>query len=149
MRVEGLDELAKTLRDLPQRTSRRVVSEALMDAGEPIRAKASDLAPREAGEPDLADNINLAPLRKQAGSEDVSVGIGPSSRFFFYDSMQEFGTVHHRAQPFYRPALDSEGPKAIKTLADRLWTALASKGVHRPTQLGGGISGGPGGGGLL
>ena len=149
MRIEGLAELARTLNSLPQRTSRRVQQEALLDAGEPMRAGISSRAPREPGAPDLADNINLAPLRKQAGSEDVSVGIGPSSRFFFYDTMQEFGTSRHGAQPFYRPAFDAEAERVIKTVADRMWTALASKGIHRPTMPGGSITGGPGGGGLL
>lgn len=138
MKVEGGDRLARTLRELPQRVNREVQRAALREGGELIRARASSLAPRAPGAPDLADNIGISNARPGDGS--VAIAIGPT-RGFFYGFFQEFGTVRHRAQAFMRPAWDSEGPRALKVIAAAMWTALIKRGVGsgRGTGTGAGL----------
>jgi len=129
MRVDGLDKIAKLLREeLPARVSRNVHLQALKEGAEPIRAEASARAPRAPGAPDLAENIGIGVMRGGLGG-DPTVGIGVPRRLFYYDLMQEFGTVRHGAQPFYRPALDTKAVEAIHTVRKVLWHALISRGV--------------------
>lgn len=136
MAFEGGDELARNLANLPSRVSRRVQIEALMEGGEPIRALASQKAPRHPGAPDLADNINMAVLRKRAGDDpkEISVGIGVP-RAFFYDWFLEYGTVHMGPHAFWRPAFDPLVPKALESIGNDLWTSLAGRGFTRSASV--------------
>jgi HK97 gp10 family phage protein len=141
IKFEGGAALAKTLEALPAAVAGRVLKAALLEGGERIRARAAQLAPRAPGSPDLADNINLAPVRRNVdeaavGAEVVGIGV---PRRFFYDAMLEFGTRHQPAQPFYRPALDEEGDRAIKTIGAALWAALARRGATSGRGSGGGV----------
>ena len=94
----------------------------------------AQMAPREPGAPDLADNIVISTGRvikpKGSDSHAAAVNIGPEKRFF-YGFFQEFGTVHHGAQPFVRPAFDGGVTKALSDMARALWTALAARGISR------------------
>lgn len=136
LRVDGGDKLAKTLRDLPNRVSRSVQREALTVGAERIRSRASAIAPRAAGAPDLADNIGIATdVRPADGSVGVGVGV---PRGFFYDWFQEFGTSRHGARPFWRPTIDAEGPRVIKLVAAEMWAALIRKGAGSGRGSGGG-----------
>lgn len=126
MKIHGGEELSRRLDALPQAFSRRVLLAALRAGGEPMRVAVAQKAPREPGAPDLADNINIAAVRKREG-EPPTVAIGPASKFFFYDLFQERGTVRHRAQPFYRPAFDTKAPEALGIVGQELWKALRAQ----------------------
>ena len=134
--MDGGDKLAKTLQDLPNRVNRSVQREALKSAAEIIRSNVAAKAPREPGTPDLADNIGIA-TDVRPGGGDVGVGIGVP-RGFFYDWFNEFGTVKQSAKPFWRPAFDSEGQRAIKVMAGAMWEALIRKGIGSGRGSGGG-----------
>lgn len=127
VQFEGGDELAKALDSLSTRVSRPLLREALLDAGEPMRLAASQLAPYEPGSPDLKANIGINAVKS---TEMAAVAVGPT-RDFFYGLFQEFGTSRHGAQPFMRPAFDTEAPKALTILARELWRLLAAKGIGR------------------
>lgn len=127
-KVEGLDELDRALAGLSVRTRKGLLRDALLEGGERIRARASNLAPRAPGKPDVADQIQIAPVRDR--EHEASVGIGVP-KAFFYDYFLERGTVHMSAQPFYRPAIDSEGEQAIAEMGKALWRSLAAKGIRR------------------
>lgn len=149
MKFEGGKELAATLAGLSTRLKRSVVKEALIGAAEPMRLRMQRLAPVEPGAPDLADNIIVSGGRGGTDSEGTekaqTVSIGPA-KGFFYARFQEYGTVHHGAQPFMRPAFDSEAPKVIQKLAAAVWVELAGKGINRPmVDAVGPVIGGPGG----
>ena len=61
MRIEGGDRLARNLAQLSTRVNKNVLRGALTRvAAEPIRARASDLAPRDPGAPDLAEHIVIS-----------------------------------------------------------------------------------------
>lgn len=154
MKIEGGAELAQAIDALPERVSRPIVREILRDVAEPMRARMGQLAPRRAPEPDLADNMVISTIGggrnavfARGGEQEVAVAIGPA-RGFAHGLLQEYGTAHHGAQPFARPAFDEEAPKIPAELARRLWVALAGRGIGRSrTQLGPVQS--DGGGGVL
>lgn len=139
MRFEGGEELAQVLSGLPRRVSTRLLREALREGGQPIQVRASSMAPRKPGAPDLADNIAVADARPPAGAQ-VAVAIGPT-RDFYYGFMQEFGTAHHGAQPFLRPAFGSQVPKVLGIIGAALWRELAGRGIQRNASAPGGLSG--------
>jgi HK97 gp10 family phage protein len=56
----------------------------------------------------------------------VAVAVGPS-KAGFYGIFQEFGTVHHGAQPFARPAFDQTVQKSLGILAAALWQAIGKR----------------------
>jgi HK97 gp10 family phage protein len=128
-RVEGTQDLAKAFTALSSRVSTNVLTEALMEGAEVLRAAAARQAPRAPGKPDLAENLVAAPMRRRGGRDQASVGIGPNATFFFYDLFQEFGTVHHAAQPFYRPALDRHGQQALSVILSAIRRELVTRGV--------------------
>lgn len=136
MQIQGGKELAMRLRALPEAYTRTIVLGALREAGEPMRARMAQLAPREPGKPDLADNINISVANRLGDvgggrwearhDEEHAVAVGPT-KDFFYGLFQEYGTVHHAPQPFMRPAFDSEAPRALQILTDELWKPLRDK----------------------
>lgn len=140
MRFEGGAELARTLESLPAALSYRVLIEGLKEAAEPMRQRMAELAPREPGAPDLAENMGIS-VADRIGSteggrwqarekEQAVVAVGPTKNFF-YGLFQEYGTSRHGAQPFMRPAFDTTAPIALGIMGRVFWTILASKGVHR------------------
>jgi HK97 gp10 family phage protein len=134
--IDGAEEIVQHLAGLSTRLTRAIVMDALLEGGEPIRATAARLAPREPGAPDLADNIRIAPVRKRP-EDDVrtfSVGIGVP-RAFFYDYFQEFGTVDHGANPFYRPAFDTHAQQALGIVGAAFWRELAGRGLGRSVTM--------------
>jgi HK97 gp10 family phage protein len=151
MTVHGGADLSRRLDAMPAAVSRKVLLAALTAGGMPIRDRAAQLAPREPGKPDLADNINIAAVRRKK-DQAPTVAIGPSKQFF-YDYFQEYGTVRHRAQPFYRPAFDSESVRSLGIIGQQLWAAIkgsarVSQGSSEPIRLPRTprVTGGPSGG---
>jgi HK97 gp10 family phage protein len=134
MRVEGGEDLARELNKLSVRLDRRLLTEALMEGGQPMRDAIAHAAPREPGAPDLADNINIAPVRKQAGDSErtANVGIGVPKKFF-YDWFQEFGTVRMQGKSYYRPGFDGKVPETLGIISRALWLSLAGRGVSQPS----------------
>jgi HK97 gp10 family phage protein len=139
VKVEGLRELDAALSAIAKQTTRKSVARrALKQAGEPILARARSLAPddpRTRAPLDLTDSMALSSrqksgratkYRKESPSE-VVIHIGPTKEGYPQAIMQEFGTVHHAAQPYLRPAWDGEGGnralgrivKAMKAAIDK------------------------------
>lgn len=144
-RVEGGKELARALDQLSTRVSAKVAREALTEAAEPFQKTATQLAPVEPGAPDLKANIVISPVRGQDAM--ATVAIGPA-KGFFYGFFQEYGTVRHGAQPFMRPAFDSQVQAVLTRMSAAAWRILAGRRISRtvdaPT-----VVQAPGGGGLL
>lgn len=173
LKVTGTEEFTRALRALPERVRRPVLRDALSDAAEPIRRRMGELAPRAPGLPDLAENMVVSAVTEVEGTRlpetSAAVAIGPArllkgsysvvSRitgrvrtigYSFYAYFQEFGTVHHRPQPFARPAFEREHSKALGIYGKAIWTALTARGGGIRTGSGSGpVTGGPGGSGLL
>lgn len=138
MTFTGGKELASALRTLPDALSRQILLGALTEAAEPMRQRMSQLAPREPGKPDIADNIGISVANRlgdidggrwEARSEDEhAVAVGPTKNFF-YGIFLEYGTVKMRAQPFMRPAFDTEAPRALSQIGNRIWAAIRDRAM--------------------
>lgn len=131
MKVEGGDQLAKRLTDLPAAMTRPIMVAALKAGGEPIRAAAAQAAPRKTGE--LASHMTIS-VANRLGSvaggkwqprdeQEHAVAVGPS-KDEFYGLFQEYGTKFIGAHAFLRPAFDAKAPAALGIIVDRLWAAL-------------------------
>lgn len=128
MRIEGGAALAKALDQLPLKTSPRVMRSALRQGGEVIRAHAASIAPRAPGAPDIADNIGMSTARAQ-DNDVAAIKVGPTKPGFAYGVPLEFGTANMGAQPFMRPAFDTERERALEAIRQALWKALIALGV--------------------
>jgi HK97 gp10 family phage protein len=135
MKVEGGAQLSAALRALSPRKERGALNKMLLAAAEPIRQRASDLAPVEEGKPDLKDHILAVPVNdKELGQADAYgmrdrqetesvVAVGPQKEFF-YGFFQEFGTVKHGVQAFMRPAFDERVNTALTVFQKDIWAWL-------------------------
>lgn len=131
--MHGGKDLAKALDALSAKVSKRLLIEALTEAAEPMRQSMARHAPVDPGKPDLRDTMTI----NRSRGEDVreaAVAVGPS-KAGWYGSFQEFGTKHHGAQPFVRPAFDETAQQCLNVLGEVLWRELAGRGVHRPTVI--------------
>lgn len=132
IRIEliGLKDLQRAIDDAADALPPPVQQRALTTAAEPIRARASQLAPNRPGGVDLRDEIVVeAAPRDEVNGGDPAVIIGPSERAF-YGSFQEFGTINHPAQPFLRPAFDENVDPALAEIGAEFWSSIAD-GVRR------------------
>lgn len=122
MTIHGGEELAARLSTLPFRRRRKEVLAALIAGGEPIRLELGRQAPRSAEAPHLADSMTTS-VAKSPDPDTFVVAVGPS-RDAFWGFFQEWGTRHHGAQPFARPAFRAKAPEALGIVGDRLWTSV-------------------------
>lgn len=131
-KLVGGPDLEKRLRELPAAVSKNVQRQALMKAGEPIRATAANLAPRDerSNAPHLADNIVIGKRSlTKAGDNETLVEVGPALQpsDHFYGFFQEFGTATQSAQPFMRPAFDAEVGRSLNIVMAELWTSIRKR----------------------
>lgn len=130
--IEGLSELQEALSELSKTTSKNVLKRALTKAAEPIRDQANSAAPRLSGFLAASITIGTTLSRRQKSQHtkespvEVFVGPGPSAKSI----TQEFGAAHHRAQPYMRPAWDSNKRSALDTIAQDI-KAEIDKAVER------------------
>lgn len=112
VQVIGTAEIRQALGQIGQHLSEEALRGAVDEIAAQVAAAASDKAPRLTG--DLAANIETDV--SQDDVDDYVVSVGPAGEQF-YGMFQEFGTPHHRAQPFLRPALDEVEPKVASIVA--------------------------------
>ena len=122
-RMRGEKALDDVLRRLPDKIGEKVVVEALKAGAKPILADMKAKVPVRSGE--LRDAIVMRKAtRKQRrfGSAPVIIGFKkPTSR---RAHLTEFGTATQRAQPFMRPALDTQAGAFFAAMRDKLGKAL-------------------------
>lgn len=117
--LRGAEELARAFHAHGLDVQRGLVVITLAAAGV-IREAAAAKAPQRYGK--LSDEMMVG--EPKVNGWKVTVGVGPSKNAF-YGRFQEFGTTHHAAQPFLRPAVDENGDQAIGAAAS------AAKGLIR------------------
>lgn len=120
VRTTGFRELEAGLSQLASKLTRKNVGRrALKTAAEPIAASARRHAPDDPATPDidLESSIKVS-SRQKSGRQtrhvkesptEVVMFVGPTREGYPQAIMQEFGTRHHAAQPYMRPAWDEEG----------------------------------------
>lgn len=129
VQIEGLQETLANLRELPQRIGRATLRKSLVKAAQPVAVVARSLAPDDPATPapDLKASIAVTTTltrgqrRRRPKLNEVEVYIGPTRQagraVLNYASFQEFGTVHHPAHPYLRPAWDRMQPIVLKIFA--------------------------------
>lgn len=138
-KLEDFKELERALaEELPKATARNVLRRTGTNAMKRIEDKAKQLAPvhgaGHAGDVHLADHIATKPTKAKrtsrtrfARSSGVEVATGPAAPDRYnrrIAGFQEYGTVHHAAQPYMRPAADSEGMNVIGEVRDELTSQI-------------------------
>ena len=148
VKVEGGKDLQRALDELSKSAGKGVVRRALMTAAKTFVERAESLAPNDPAtyEGDLASTIavstKLSTRQRRAhrkmfkddkASVEVFAGAGPVPQAH----LQEFGTRHHAAQPFMRPAwmatkeqVLSGLKKEIKTEIDKTMARAARKAAR-------------------
>lgn len=147
VRVEGLKELQRALKELPKATQGAVLRRILLRAAEPMRSDAEAQAPEDIGvlKGSVEQSFRLtARQRRLAGKSAVrlqdgsfraakstgaEVYVGPGARDRQkapppQGLLQEFGTRNHAAQPFLRPAWDAHRQQALETIATELGSEI-------------------------
>lgn len=124
LRLTGAKELEEALRQFSPRLTSRLGNKALKAGAQPIIEEAKRLVPVLTGK--LRDSITAVVSRDR--SEDqrkVKVGFKypAAARAHF----TEFGTRFQPAQPFLRPALDSEAQSAIDEITRVLADGVAKE----------------------
>lgn len=114
VKVSGVAEIQRRMQDQVPKVEKRVVSAGLRAAARPVVTRARSLVPRDTGQ--LRKSIGVK-VKRYRGA--VWVGIGPRAGYKIrtadgrslnptqYAHLVERGTVHQRAQPFLRPAIDA------------------------------------------
>lgn len=112
MDIRGAKEMERLLKILGPNTARKVAAKALRAGAKPIVQEAKRLVPEASGDLKKSIIAKMEKDRYSAGDERVIfVGFAkPTSR---RAHLTEFGTVHHAAQPFLRPALDNTAMEAL------------------------------------
>jgi len=147
MQTEGGAEFAQNLNKLSLAVRRKTLFRILRLAAEPLRVRMGALAPRAPGAPDMADSMVISIARRigdvaggrwQAADEfQAAVAVGPSKNIF-YALFQEYGTVHHGAQPFGRPAFDTTAGESLQIIQAEIWAALEAAVDRSGTPASGG-----------
>lgn len=119
MTVTGLKDLERRLNALEKDATKRTTARNALKAGGQVLAdKAKQLAPYEDG--DLRDSIAVSTkLTKRQRSRhrkrdpvEVFAGAGGGSNAV----QQEYGNLNHAAQPYMRPAFDSQKREALRVI---------------------------------
>ena len=142
VQVQGLDQLAKALRELPQRVARNGLRAAVYAGAKVIRDEAKLQAPVATG--DLGTNqpprgtLKRSVIMKQipelSGAQKQTFFVtvrhgkkyrkqgkkGNLSQDAWYWRFVEFGTVKMSARPFLRPAFDMKKHEAVTAIKTRL-----------------------------
>jgi HK97 gp10 family phage protein len=146
VRVDGLNELGKALAEMNAAAEANVLRKVGSEALQPIADAAQAMAPRLRG--GLAASIAVGKklskrqnkmhrrlVRGDKSSAEVFVGpsydLGAGGR---HGHLQEFGTIHHAARPFMRPAWDAGQAQVLKDISTGLAAAVerqAARAAHK------------------
>ena len=103
VKFEGGKELEKALLELKTATAKNVTRRSGKKALEPVAAKARHLAPKENLDLERSISVSTKATHKPKKS-DVEIFVGVAKEESKVGIQQEFGNIHHPAQPFMRPA---------------------------------------------
>jgi len=138
VKVEGLRDLEAALDDLSKSAGKGALRRALRTAAQPMADLAQSLAPRgdtQTLAPSIAVSTKLSKrqaglhrrmFRNERAAVEMFVGAGPLPSAH----TQEFGTQHHRAQPFMRPAWDQDHRAMLDRLGKEM-RAEIDKAIQR------------------
>src|SRR5262245_22663248 len=112
--IKGLDALRRNIDKVGAQTETVIIERAVILGSEVLQGSMSMRAPVRTGR--LAGAIEVE-VQRRVRRGAVVTRIGPS-REGFYAKFIEFGTRFMAAQPFMRPAIDEDGPRAVTLMQD-------------------------------
>lgn len=141
MRIEGLAELAKAMRELPERVARNGLRAAVNAGASVIKKEAIAKAPELTGA--LKANLYQKQIREQSGPMQQTfyvgvkngvakyaktaanrragkVGVYKNAGSTWYWFLNEFGSSKQPARPFMRPAFETQKENAVAAIAKKL-----------------------------
>lgn len=148
VKLEGIDELARVMKALPEKIRKKAVRAALRPAGQVIAQAAKRNAPvlslptptRTPGTVKRRISVRASKFARQDGDEGVFIGVRPIrgaaqvKRFGkagannpndpFYWRFLEFGTKKMAKRPVLGPAAKSEGTAAIRKFLESAVPAI-------------------------
>lgn len=142
VRIEGLEELARALRELPQRVARNGLRASVYAGAKVIRDEAKLKAPMATGSA-AKGHPPPGTLKRAIIMKQIAELSGPRKQTFFVTVRQgkqyrnqgkrgnlsqdawywrfvEFGTVKMSAKPFLRPAFEGKKMEAVDAIKRRL-----------------------------
>ena len=142
VQVQGLDQLAKALRELPQRVARNGLRAAVYAGAKVIRDEAKlqapvatgDLGPNQPPRGTLKRSVIMKQIPELSGAQKQTFFVtvrhgkkyrkqgkkGNLSQDAWYWRFVEFGTIKMSARPFLRPAFDMKKHEAVTAIKTRL-----------------------------
>lgn len=108
MKLRGMDELMSQIERIGNIAEEKLVPLLKEAAEETILPEAKRLVPVDTGE--LRDSLEI---RETPNGIELYAGTDHALPV-------EFGTVHQEAQPYMRPAIDTQSDAMLKKVADRL-----------------------------
>jgi len=125
----GDKRLNRKLRRLPLKVQRKVVRQALREAGRPVLATAKRIVPVRTG--NLRDGLKLRAIKPRGGQFGVAIktptreDLGlPATGGGYYPAHIELGTRNTPAQPYLRPAMDQNRKKSIGILRRQIGAGI-------------------------
>lgn len=133
-RLEGFDELERALaEDLPKATAKNVLLRVGKKGMKPVEDAAKRYAPKESGTLSQSITTKKAKAQRIPGSRrfarqnGVTIVTGPAPEGKLDKAnagWQERGTVNMAANPYMRPAADSELDNTLRSVKDDLKTEI-------------------------
>jgi len=128
-KIEGAKELDKVLKELPEAAAKSQLKAALKKSAKSIVADARSRAWRSKGGAEkgegktgsMADSIK--PFVMTNTAVPAAIAIGPDAAHW-YGVFQEYGTPWRPAEPFMRPAWDTNKRAALAAFAKNMWYVL-------------------------
>ena len=128
VKIKGLEELSQKIHEFPDKLVKKGVRDALRAGGEVLRGEISARAPRSVDETHghppgfLAEHIGTS-LSLSTRNDKGEIKVGPVKKAF-YGMFPEFGTKHQAAQPYIRPAFESQKQNALDAFINKLRQAF-------------------------
>ncbi|MBK5206122.1 MAG: HK97 gp10 family phage protein [Polaromonas sp.] len=129
VQLTGFAELAKALRELPDRVARNGLRAAVNAGATVVKNQARKNAPVDTGL--LKKNIFQKQIREASSQyqQTFAVGVrqgharnkdGSKKELPYYWRFMEFGTSKMPARPFLRPAFEAKKEEAVKRIKEKL-----------------------------
>ena len=100
IRITGLDELERNLKDFPTRIAKNIVARTVYAGAAVVRNEARALCPVKTGA--LRRSIRIRRRKTPRGSIEVIYTVGPG---LWYGRLVEYGTKAHKIKPRFKKAI--------------------------------------------
>lgn len=149
VKIQGLPELERRLVQLPRKVAQKQLSNAVRKGALPVRRDMKTRANKTKDTGKLQANIYYFKVRGRNTPYTVSYAVGVRSAGIFYGregwrsgkpkddprnayywTFIEFGTKHQRAQPFVRPAFESQKQEADREIRKNLLVGIEKEALR-------------------